>query len=138
MTSGDHDQPFSVPISVDKGETSRTPECVVASPYGHIAIDPNVLFAESNSRFGGLSDVLKVKAIAAGLATIVFTDVPQNTASESYKEVIRPGSRLLYAATQAAVGLAICCYAVSARSALIVPQAVTKTIRESVILFRIA
>src|SRR5687767_6797502 len=39
----------------------------------------------------------------AGVAATVFAVVPQRTASESYIAVIRAGSRLSYAARQAAV-----------------------------------
>ena len=49
---------------------------------------------------------LKYSAIAAGFGATVFELVPQSTASGSYIAAIRAGSRLSYAARQAAVAAA--------------------------------
>src|ERR1041385_2474763 len=62
---------------------------------------PNVTLA-----FGLFGASLKYSATAAGFAATVFAVVPQNTASESYIAVMRAGSRLSYAARQAAVAAA--------------------------------
>ena len=97
----------------NKRVTGKAAKSIVAGVYGHIPIYPNMLFAESDSRLWVFAGILEYSATAAGFAAIVFADVPQNTASGSYSAVIRAGSRLLYAATHAAVASATCCFAVS-------------------------
>ena len=66
---------------------------------------------------GRCGAVLKYSATAAGVARIVLDVVPQNTASTSYNTVMRAGSRLFSAATQAAVAAATSSFADGLRRA---------------------